>query len=184
MAIAHAISAELHHHGGIGGGGDATGREGDHGKTAQSVNIVQDRAHAGVHFVVNCAEGRDEVGAGEFGVGGKNTVAFHDLLSGEVQTVIVQGLDLLDFLVDEPGVSDGCHHVSGTCLTLGSNHGGTFPDAPRGFTKPCGAANKGNFVFVFVDVEVRVCRRQDLAFVNHVNAHGFEDPRFAVVSDS
>ena len=124
------------------------------------------------------------MGSGKLRVGGKDSVSFHDFLGGEIEAVVVKGLNLLNFLVDESCVGHGGHHVAGSSLALGANHGSAFPNTTNGFTKPGGAANEGNAVVVFVDVEVGVGWREDFTFVHHVNAHRFQNSCLTVVADA
>ena len=159
-------------------------RDREEREAAEAVDVVQHGANAGVHVIANRSEGGTQVGSGELGVGGKDSVSFHDFLSGEIQSVVVEGLNLLNFLVDESCVGHGGHHVAGSSLALGANHGGAFPDATNGFTEPGGAANEGNAVVVFVDVEVGVGWREDFTFVHHVNAHRFQNSCLTVVADT
>ena len=148
------------------------------------MNVIKNGTNAVVHLLVNRAKRCHEVRAWKFGMRGQHSVALHDLLRGEVKAVVVKGLNLLNFLIDEASVGDGGNHVAGAGFSFGSNHGRPFPNSSDGLAQSGRTANEGNVVLVFVDVEIGVGRGQDFAFVNHVNAHGFEDSGLAVVSDS
>ena len=137
-----------------------------------------------MHLLANGAEGRHEVRAGELRMRCKNSVSLHDFLGGQIQSVVVEGLNLVDFLIDEACVSDSGDNVAGSGLAFRSNHRCTFPNASHSFAQSGGTANKRNAVVVLVDVEIRVSGREDFALVNHVNTHGFENAGLSVVSDA
>ena len=53
-----------------------------------------------------------------------------------------------------------------------------------GLAEVGGTAHVGNLVGTLVNVEVGIGRGQDFAFVDHIDAHGLEDPSLAIVSNS
>ena len=79
---------------------------------------------------------------------------------------------------------DGCDEIACTCFTLGSNHGGTFVNTTNGFTEFGSTTHEWNFVGFLVDVEERISRCENFGLIDHVYAHGFENPCFAFVADT
>ena len=122
------------------------------------MNIVKHRADSGVHVVAYFTKGRHEMRAWKLGMRSKNTISLHDFAGGEVEPLVVQGLNLADFLIDESCVGNGCNHVSGSSFALGANHCCAFPDASSSFSQAGCTANERDSVVVLVDVEVGVGR--------------------------
>ena len=71
-------------------------------------------------------------------------------------------------------MTNGLDDVAGTCLTLCPNERCALGDASQCLAKVTGAAYEGNFEIVLVDVVFFVCGRQNLGFVNIVDAYRLE----------
>ncbi|GAB1400671.1 hypothetical protein MASR1M66_21260 [Aminivibrio sp.] len=149
-----AVHAELHHQGRVGRGGDAAGREIDHGQPAQfaqPAHQLQRRA--------------DLAGKG------------HQLLGGHV-------LRPADAVAHGPGMAHGLDHVARAGLALGADHGRALGDAAQGLAQVAAAADEGDLEDVLVDVKVLVGRGQDLALVDEVHAHGLQDAGLHEMADA
>ena len=78
----------------------------------------------------------------------------------------------------------GCNEVSSTCLTLGSNHRCSFVNSSNGLSKFSCSTNEWNVVVLLVDVEEWIRWCQHLRFINHIDAHRFENSGFSFVSNT
>ena len=149
-----AVAAELHHEGGVGGGGDAAGGEVDDGKAAELL---------GLH---------DEV------VGGGDTLG-----EGE-DLVVVHVAEQADVAHDRAHVADGLDDVAGAGLAFCANHGRALADAAKGLAEVAAAADEGNAEVVLVDVVGVVGEGEHLALIHVVDADGLQDLGLNEVSDA
>lgn len=149
-----AVAAELHHEGGVGGGGDAAGGELDDGEAAELL---------GLHDEV--------VGGGEVLGEGEDLVVVHVAEEADV------GHDGAD-------VADGLDDVAGAGLALGADHGGALADAAEGLAEVAAAADEGDAEVVLVDVVGVVRWGQNLALVHVVDSDGLQDLGLHEVPDA
>lgn len=98
----HALGPQLHHQGGICGGGHPSGGKVHHGQTAMVVDILH-QLHGHLK-----------------------------LLGRLIQLVLAQALDPADLRVHGPHVAHGLDHVAGARLALGADHGRPLGDAAQG----------------------------------------------------
>ena len=75
-----------------------------------------------------------------------------------------------DICGDGSGVADGFNNVSGSGFTLCADHGCAFVDAAEGFAEVAAAADEGDAVDVFVDVEGWVGGGENFGFVDVVDS--------------
>jgi len=74
--------------------------------------------------------------------------------------------------------------IAAAGLALGSDHCSTLADPAKRLTEVSGTTHEGHAIVVLRDVMLIVCRRQNLALVDEVDAHRLEHPRFLHVSNA
>lgn len=145
------VAAQLHHERRVGGRGNTTGGEVDHGETALlgglAQKLVRDLQLAGVGTELGLGVGRGlQDGASTSNVG-----------------------------VDGAHVLDSLHNITGTSLTLCTDHSGAFGDTAESLAQVTATADEGDLEAVLGNVVDIVGGGKDLGFVNVVDANGFED---------
>lgn len=153
-----AVAAELHHEGGVGGGGDAAGGEVDDGEAAQLGRLPQQ--------------------------GGVDAELARQGPDAEVARLLQGGPRARDVGVDLAHVLDGLDDVAGAGLALGADHGGALGHAAEGLPEVAAAADEGDAEGALLDVVGLVGRRQHLALVDVVDAEGLEDLALDEVADA
>ena len=81
-------------------------------------------------------------------------------------------------------MAHGFDDVAGSGLALGTDHGSALGDAAQGFPEVAGSAHERHGVVALVDMEAVVGGGQHFAFVDVVDAEGFEDTGFDDVADA
>lgn len=154
----HSVAAQLHHECGISGSGNTAGGEVDNGKTALlgglAQKLIRDLKLTSVGTQLN------------LGVGG----------------ILEDGAGAGDLGVDRAHVLDGFNNISGTGLTLGTDHSGTLGDPTKGLAQVAATTDERNLVVVLLHVVDIIGRGKDFGLVDVVNANGFEDLTITHVS--
>src|ERR1700688_1924028 len=150
----YGFGAQLHHQGGVGGGGDASGGEIGDGELAGFRDHLYQFVGGGVLF--------------GFGV------EFFFAKDGEDFHLLHDLADVLDRVDD----------VAGAGLPLGTDHGRPFGDAPQGFSKIARSADERNFESVLVDMMSFVGGREHFGFVDVVDAEFLQDLRLRKMPDA
>ena len=148
------LGAELHHQGGVGGGGDAAGGEVGHGQLAG----LGDHADELVGRAVD--------------------------LGGVVELFLAEDGEGLDLADDLAHVLDGVDDVAGAGLALGADHGRAFGDAAQGLAEVARAADEGRGEGVLVDVVDLIGGGEHLGLVDEVDAELLEHLRLGEVADA
>ena len=149
-----ALGAELHHHRGVGRGGDAAGGE------------QHDRQLAELGDLAHQLERRLQ------------------LLGGDVQLVVGEGLEAADLGADLAHVRGGVGDVAGAGLALGADHGRALGDAAQRLAQVGGAADERDGELPLVDVVGVVGRGQHLGLVDVVDAEALQHLRLDEVADA
>lgn len=146
-----AVTAQLHHEGGVGRGGDTTGGEVDDGEPALLGGLA-----------------KELVGAAELAGEGAE-------LGLRVGGGLQDGAGTGNLGVDGAHVLDGLDDVAGAGLTLGADHGSALRDAAQGLAQVAAAADEGGLEVVLGDVVEVIGGGEDFGLVDVVDANGFED---------
>ena len=81
-------------------------------------------------------------------------------------------------------MADSLDNITGSRLPFGTDHRGTFLDAPQCFSQVSGTADKRYTELLFVDVVHIIGRREDFGFVNVVNFNSFQNLCLYKMSDT
>ncbi|GAO50133.1 hypothetical protein G7K_4268-t1 [Saitoella complicata NRRL Y-17804] len=148
------VTAELHHHGSISGGSDTTSSEVDNRQSLEASSLLE-------------------------------KVVWDLQVLGEDEELIVRGGgSLADVGGDLAHVTDSLDNVTGTGLTLGSDHSSTLGDATESLTQVTGTTDERNLVVKLVDVVDVVGHGQDLGLVDEVDADGLKNLSLNEVTDA
>ena len=150
----YTIGPQLHHHGGVGGGGNAPGSEQNDGKGTGTGDLS------------------NEI------VGGLQ------LLCRDVEFIVEHGGQPTDFVEDSTHVRDGVRDVSGARLTFGAHHRSAFRDTTQGLTEVGGTAHEGDRELPLIDVVGIIGRGQHLRLINKVHPEGLQYLGLGKVSDA
>ncbi|GMH84183.1 hypothetical protein TL16_g09842, partial [Triparma laevis f. inornata] len=148
------VHAELHHEGGVGGGGNASGGEVHDGKLSSLSDLL--------HEVVR---------------------SLH-LLGGDEELIIGHNREVLNLAHDGAGVPDSLDDVSSSGLSLGSEHGASLGDAAEGLSEISAAANEGDGELVLINMVNLISHSQNLTLINIINLQSLQNLRLNEVPDT
>ena len=106
------------------------------------------------------------------------------LLCGGVQFLLAQHSQRFHLFYNLAHMLNGMHHVAGAGLALGADHGRTLRNPAQSFAKISGTANERRLEGVLVDVVGLVCRGQNFALINEIDADLLQNLRFREVPDA
>jgi hypothetical protein len=148
------LGAELHHQGGIGGGGNATCGEVGYGEFAGFGDHPDELVRSTVDF------------------------------GGVVELLVTEDGEGLDLADDLAHVLDGVDDVAGAGFALGTDHGCAFGDAAEGFAEVAGPADEGGGEGVLVDVVDLIGGGKDFGLIDEVDAELLEYLGLGEVADA
>ena len=91
---------------------------------------------------------------------------------------------LCDLAVHFSHMADCLNDITGSGLTLCTDHGSTFIDAAECLSKIFCTAYKRNFEFSFINMINIISRRKNFTFINIVDLNGFQYLCFHKMSDT
>ena len=106
------------------------------------------------------------------------------VLRGCEQLFFAHHRELTHFFNDLPHVLDSMDDIARAGFALGADHGRAFGDAPQGLAQIAGTADERRLEGVLVHVVLFVGGRQDLGFVDVINADFLQDLRLGEMADT
>ena len=179
----HPVHPLLHQQCGIRGGGDSASGKRHHGEPTHLLDLthnLDDLIVAGVHAPEGRTLDRYVVLTLQF----DSAEAIRHSARDDLELGVVRALQQGNLLCDQPSVLYGADDVTRPRLALGPNHRRPLHYPATRLTQVGATTHEGYGEVVLGNVVERICWRQDLTLVDHVDAERLQHSSLLVMPDA